>query len=200
MKDFVARLDKLDPQVRVVLVMVQCYSGGFANCIFNEGDAKKGVTGANRCGFYATVHNRPAAGCTPDIDEENYQEYSSSFWSAICGQTRTGQPVAPPDYDGDGRVSFAEAHAYTVLTSNTIDIPVKTSDAFLRAVSKTKDDNLQDLITSGRLVRHARAIGHAGRAFCPAGSVRGARAKRRRTNQGGPRAGCRVGRAARRRQ
>ena len=148
MKEFVTRLDKLDPQVQVVLVMVQCYSGGFANCIFNEGDFKKGVTGANRCGFYATVHNRPAAGCTPDIDEENYQEYSSSFWSAICGQTRTGQPVAPPDYDGDGRVSFNEAHAFTVLTSNTIDIPVKTSDAFLRAVSKTKDDNVQDLITA----------------------------------------------------
>ncbi|HEY2839911.1 MAG TPA: C13 family peptidase, partial [Pirellulales bacterium] len=147
MKDFVTRLDKLDPQVRVVLVMVQCYSGGFANCIFNEGDSKKGITAANRCGFYATVHNRPAAGCTPDIAEENYQEYSSSFWSAICGQTRTGQPVAPPDYDGDGKVSFAEAHAYTVLTSNTIDIPVKTSDAFLRAVSKTKDDNLADLVT-----------------------------------------------------
>jgi hypothetical protein len=64
-KDFVARLDKIDPEVRVVLVMVQCYSGGFANCIFNEGDPKKGVSRANRCGFYATVQTRPAAGCTP---------------------------------------------------------------------------------------------------------------------------------------
>ncbi|MBI2825320.1 MAG: hypothetical protein HYX69_11600 [Planctomycetia bacterium] len=147
-KDFVARLDKLDPRVRVVLVMVQCYSGGFANCIFNEGDPKKGISAANRCGFYATVHNRPAAGCTPDVDEENYQEYSSSFWSAICGRSRTGQPVDPPDFDRDGHVSFLEAHAFTVLTSNTIDIPVKTSDALLRAFSKTKADEMADLVTA----------------------------------------------------
>ena len=108
-KEFVTRLDKLDPDVHVVLVMVQCYSGGFANCIFNEGDPSKGMSAANRCGFYATVHNRPAAGCTPDIDEENYEEYSSSFWAAIAGHSRTGQMVEPRDCDADGRVSFAEA-------------------------------------------------------------------------------------------
>jgi hypothetical protein len=146
-KDFVSRLDKLDPGVRVVLVMVQCYSGGFANCIFNEGDAKKGVSAANRCGFYATVHNRPAAGCTPDVDEENYQEYSSSFWAAICGHSRTGRPIASGDCNADGCISFAEAHAYAVLTANTIDIPVKTSDAFLRTFSKTKADGTPDLVT-----------------------------------------------------
>ena len=108
-KDFVARLDRLDPNVHVVLIMVQCYSGGFANCIFNEGNPKKGVSPAHRCGFYATVHNRPAAGCTADIDEENYQEYSSSFWAAIGGHSRTGQSVQAVDSDGDDRISFAEA-------------------------------------------------------------------------------------------
>ena len=140
MKDFAAKLDKLPESVPVVLVMVQCYSGGFANAIFKDGDSKTGLTRANRCGFYATVHDRPAAGCTADIRDENYKEYSTSFWSAICGRSRTGQTVAPPDYDGNGRVSFAEAHAYTVLESDTIDIPVKTSDAFLRAFSTSKPD------------------------------------------------------------
>jgi hypothetical protein len=127
--------------------MVQCYSGGFANCIFNEEDPKKGVSAANRCGFYATVHNRPAAGCTPDVDEENYQEYSSSFWAAMCGHSRTGQPIEPRDCNSDGCISFAEAHGYAVMTANTIDIPVKTSDAFLRAFSKTKADRIPDLVT-----------------------------------------------------
>src|SRR5690606_27017127 len=37
--------------------------------------------------------------------------------------------------DGDGKVSFAEAHAYAVITSKTIDIPIRTSDAFLRKYS-----------------------------------------------------------------
>ena len=147
-KDFVARLDRLDPNIHVVLIMVQCYSGGFANCIFNEGNPKKGVSPAHRCGFYATVHNRPAAGCTADIDEENYQEYSSSFWAAMCGHSRTGQMVQAVDSDGDGRISFAEAHAYALLNSNTIDIPVKTSDAFLRAFSKTKADGIPHLATA----------------------------------------------------
>ena len=114
-KDFVTRLDKIDPAVHVVLVMVQCYSGGFANCIFNEGDPKKGVSRANRCGFYATVHNRPAAGCTPEIDEENYQEYSSSFWAAIGGRTRLGEALAVADCNVDGQISFAEAHAHCAV-------------------------------------------------------------------------------------
>lgn len=147
MKDFAAKLDKLPESVPVVLVMVQCYSGGFANAIFKDGDAKTGMSAANRCGFYATVPDRPAAGCTADIRDENYKEYSTSFWSAICGRSRTGQVVAPPDYDHNGHVSFAEAHAYTVLASDTIDIPVKTSDAFLRAFSKTKADKMPELLT-----------------------------------------------------
>src|SRR5262249_44599783 len=115
---------------------------------FNEGDPQKGISPANRCGFFATVHNRPAAGCTPDIDEENYQEYSSSFWAAIGGHSRTGQTVAPRDCNADGRISFAEDHGFTLLNSSTIDIPVKTSDAFLRAFSKTKADDMPDLITA----------------------------------------------------
>ncbi len=132
--EFAAELDKLPAAVPVVMVMVQCHSGGFANLIFDGGDPANGVSDHDRCGFFATVHSRPAAGCTPDIDEEDYREYSSDFWAAVHGRTRTGTPVPPPDFDGDGRVSFAEAHAYVQLHSDTIDIPVKTSDAFLRSV------------------------------------------------------------------
>lgn len=147
-RDLVGWLDKVPQQVSVTMVMVQCYSGGFANVIFNEGQVAKGLSGANRCGFFATVHDRPAAGCTPDIAQEDYKEYSSPFWAAIFGQTHRGQPVAPPDYDGDGRVGFAEAHAYSLLTSDTIDISVKTSEALLRAYSKTQIPTAPDLLTA----------------------------------------------------
>jgi hypothetical protein len=99
-----------------------------------------------RCGFYATVENRPAAGCTAEINEENYEEYSSYFWAALVGHRRTGAPVDKPDYDGDGRVSFDEAHAFAVLQSPTIDIPVKTSDAALRAISKLQSQEHQDFL------------------------------------------------------
>lgn len=151
MKEFAGHLDRLDPQVSVVVVMVQCYSGGFGNLIYQQGDPQKGLAAGNRCGFFATVQNRVAAGCTPDINEENYREYSSYFWAAISGKTRTGKEVAQPDFNGDGFISFAEAHAYTVLQSTTIDIPTKTSGVFLRSVSgfkpnakKSKPDNAQE--------------------------------------------------------
>lgn len=146
MSDFTKRLDKLPVETPVVLVMVQCYSGGFANVIFKDGDPKKGMAKHLRAGFFATVHNRVAAGCTPDIREENYQEYSTNFWEALCGKTRLGASIEKPDFNGDGTISYAEAHAHVILTSDTIDIPVKTSDAFLRHYSRTqttkgKEDN-----------------------------------------------------------
>jgi len=146
-RDFVARLDKLPADTPVVLVMVQCFSGGFANVIFEQGDPDKDLSNSRRCGFYATVHTRPAAGCTPDINEANYREYSTYFWEAIYGRTRLGDPVTRPDYDGDGRVSLAEAHGYTIIHSDTIDIPVKTSDELLRKFSKTSDKKIKDLLT-----------------------------------------------------
>ena len=135
-RDLVKRLNKLPKEKPVVMVMVQCYSGGFANVIFKDGDPKKGLSEHARAGFFATVQDRVAAGCTPDIREENYREYSTSFWEALCGKSRLGKPVRKPDFDGDGKTSYAEAHAHVILTSDTIDIPVKTSDAFLRKFSK----------------------------------------------------------------
>ncbi|MFP6855469.1 MAG: hypothetical protein VB980_06770, partial [Opitutales bacterium] len=103
---------------------------------FKDGDPKKGMADHSRAGFFATVHDRVTAGCTPDIREENYQEYSTNFWEAICGKTRLGANLEKPDYNGDGKISYVEAHAHVIISSETIDIPVKTSDAFLRHYSK----------------------------------------------------------------
>ncbi len=134
-RDFTQRLDKIPGDVPIVMVMVQCYSGGFANTIFEGGDPSKGPTTHPRAGFFATVHDRTAAGCTPDINEANYQEYSSEFFAALCGTDRMGHSVEKPDYNHDGVISFNEAHAYAIIHEITIDIPVKTSDALLRKYS-----------------------------------------------------------------
>lgn len=133
--EFVAWLDRIERDVQVVLVMVQCYAGGFAHTIFEQADADLGLSRHARCGFFAQVHDRGAAGCTADANEADYEEYSSYFWGALGGHTRTGEPIKTADYDGDGKVSFAEAHSYAVLESNTIDIPVRTSGALLRCYS-----------------------------------------------------------------
>ncbi len=137
-----ANLKKLPDDVAVVMVMAQCYSGGFAHAIFNDTSSEAGTFDQQVvCGFFATVSSRESAGCTPDINEENYDEFTSHFWAAIRGQTRMGKPVLNCDIDGNGRVSFDEAYAYTILTSQNIDIPMKTSGAFLRERSRFQDDD-----------------------------------------------------------
>jgi hypothetical protein len=128
-------LDGLPRDVEVVLVMGQCYSGGFANVIFNRADAKQGLSPAARCGFFSQLYDRPAAGCVADLDDEEVHEYSSYFWAALGGKTREGAGVAA-DFDKSGAVSLAEAHAYAVIESDTLDVPVRTSEALLRAYSR----------------------------------------------------------------
>ena len=134
MKTFSEWLDRLPDGVPVVLVMAQCYCGGFANTMFEGGNPKKGPSKSVRIGFFAQRNDLPAAGCRPDI--ENDEEYSSYFWGAFLGQSRTGKLAEEVDCDQNGRVSLNEAHAYAVKASNTIDIPLKSSDIFLRHYSR----------------------------------------------------------------
>ena len=116
--------------------MVQCYAGGFAHTIFQEADAKKGLSKSARCGFFAQRHDRAAAGCTPDANEADYEEYSSYFWAALAGKTRDGKAMTTADYDNNGQISFAEAHAYAMIECDTIDVPVRTSGALLQQYSQ----------------------------------------------------------------
>jgi hypothetical protein len=134
--EFDSWLDRFPRDVEVVLVMVQCYAGGFAHTIFQDADAKKGLANYARCGFFAQQHDRAAAGCTPDANEADYEEYSSYFWGALAGKARDGKTAVAADYDGNGQVSFAEAHAYAIIECDTIDVPVRTSGALLKQYSE----------------------------------------------------------------
>ena len=140
------RLDRLPSGVSVVTFMVQCHAGGFAKLANEHGDADADISKQDRCGFFATVYSRPAAGCTPEIDEANYEEYSTYFFAALAGRSRTGQTIDLPDYNRDGIVSFDEAHAYTILSANTIDLPIKTSDEYLRKVSEFGSGSSKELL------------------------------------------------------
>lgn len=147
MFDFTSLLDRLSSKVNVVLIMVQCHAGGFADVIFSNGRAGPRLSNARRCGFFATTSDRNAAGCTADISEDDYRDYSTYFFAALDGKTRTGQSVMTPDFDRDGRVSLAEAHAYTLLNADTIDLPLTSSDVLLRQFSRTRGDGLLSLDT-----------------------------------------------------
>jgi hypothetical protein len=152
-------LDELPRDIEVVLVMGQCYSGGFANVIFNGADAKLGLSPAARCGFFSQLYDRPAAGCAADLDDEDVHEYSSYFWAALGGKTRDGAAVTA-DYDKSGAVSLAEAHAYAVIESDTLDVPVRTSEALLRAYSRLGGPfELKEGPTAGAAVDEVEAEG-----------------------------------------
>ena len=140
MKQFVKQLDKLDPKTEITLLMVQCFSGGYANVIYKDGDPANGFNDHARAGFFSTISTRMAAGCTAEIDEADYHEFSTAFFEALTGETRTGKTVDKADYDHDGKVSYAEAFGYTMLNSPTIDIPFCTSDQLLRDKSRYSKD------------------------------------------------------------
>ncbi len=131
-------LDRLPAETRFITMMSQCYSGSFANIIYKGGNPKQGIALQTRCGFFATIKTEPSVGCTPEVNEADYRDYSSSFYAGLSGRDRTGQPVTSADYNQDGRVSYAEAHAFAKVEEQTSDLPISTSEAWLQRQSSHK--------------------------------------------------------------
>ncbi|MBT9313247.1 Caspase domain-containing protein [Leptothoe kymatousa TAU-MAC 1615] len=125
-------LDQLPPDQPFVTMMAQCFSGSFANLIYEQGNPENPVALQTRCGFFATVAERPSVGCTPAVNEADYRDYSSSFFAGLSGLDRTGQPVESADYNNDGVVAYAEAHAFAKVDEETTDWPVSTLEVWLQ--------------------------------------------------------------------
>lgn len=132
-KQLAQMLDQMPRQTPIVAMMAQCFSGSFANFIYEGGDPKRPVALQTRCGFFATINALPSVGCTPEVNEADYRDYSSSFFAGLSGRDRTGKTVASADYNKDGRVSYAEAHAFAKVDEKSIDLPISTSEAWLRS-------------------------------------------------------------------
>ncbi len=146
-REFVGWLDKLPTELPVVMVMAQCYCGGFSHTIFEDLNDKKEVDSHLRAGFFAQQHDLPAAGCRPDIEHD--EEFSSYFWGAIAGRSRNGVPITGVDADGNGVVSFAEAYAHAV-------IPLRTSEVFLERYSKLPVQRMREGTEEGKASAEAR--------------------------------------------
>jgi hypothetical protein len=130
-KELAKMLDK-SPQKPVVMMMSQCFSGSFANFIYEGGDPKRPVALQTRCGFFATIKTLPSVGCTPEVNEADYKDYSSSFFAGLSGRDRTGKKVASADYNKDGKISYVEAHAFAKVDEKTRDFPISTSESWLQ--------------------------------------------------------------------
>lgn len=157
-------LDDFDPEVEVVMIMAQCFSGGFARTLFHSADPKRAWSPARRCGFFSQRHTLPSTGCTPLVDETEYEDYSTHLLQAIRGADAEGTTIHA-DIDGDGQVSMREAHAHAMLTADSMDVPLTTSDMLLRKFSKIGDiPEASDDETSGESPGFFRSLFGGGKA------------------------------------
>ncbi len=157
-RQFATFLDRLPPTKPVVTVMVQCYAGAFANSILYEnGDPQAKIAERNRCGFFATTKHLPSVGCTPEVNEADYRDYSSSFFAGLSGTNRIGQRVASADYNQDGRVSYLEAHAFAKVDEQAADLPISTSESWLQSqLSEAATANLFERQSLSKLLATVR--------------------------------------------
>jgi len=137
--DLAADIQPIPKANPVVVVMVQCFSGGFANLLFADGNPKGEVVDRDICGFFSSVAQRMSAGCQPTTNESDYHDFSGYFFAALTGTTRMGTMLAKPDYNHDGKVGMNEAFAYSLIADVSMDTPVCTSDAFLRRFVTMED-------------------------------------------------------------
>jgi hypothetical protein len=107
-----AELARLPAGVRVVAVMSQCFSGGFAHLL--EVGARGGLPSGDVCGYFASTADRPAFGCYPEAAADDRVGHSFALFDAL---STSG--------------SLAAAHAEVLVRDQTPDVPLRTSDAFL---------------------------------------------------------------------
>ena len=140
-RDLAREISVVPAKTPVVVVMAQCFSGAFGNLIFQNGDPGAPLIAETRsiCGFFASIPQREAAGCTPEINEANYHDFTGYFFAALGGKSRIGATVTGADFNHDGVVGMDEAFAYALIHDESIDTPVCTSDVFLRRFVKMPD-------------------------------------------------------------
>jgi len=141
-RDLAAAIAPISKKNPIVLVMVECFSGSFANLILDSGNPNGDAVDRPICGFFASIPIRMSAGCTPTTNEAEYKDFTGYFFAALTGTSRLGKPIAGADYNKDGKVGMNEAYAYTLINDDSIDTPNCTSDAFLRRYVTTEDKDV----------------------------------------------------------
>jgi thiol-disulfide isomerase/thioredoxin len=105
-------LAQLDPGVRVVALMSQCFSGGFADLM--SAHLTGGQPRGDVCGYFSSTADRPAYGCYPEsLGPENIG-HSFDFLQALR--------------DGLG---FPDAQAAVLVADRTPDVPLTSGDVYL---------------------------------------------------------------------
>jgi hypothetical protein len=130
-EDFDQILDKAPKDTTIRFVFPQCFSGAFHNLIYQNPWSHE-LAEQNRCGFLAQSPFNESEGCTLSVNAREYNDYSTYFFAAVAGQTRTHKLLASnPDLNHDNKLSYREAHLYVLLNSTSKDLARSTSEVFL---------------------------------------------------------------------
>ncbi len=112
-EEFRRWLAALPEGVRVVSLMSQCYSGAFANAIYDLEDPA--LVSGEFCGYFSSSAERPAYGCYPENRGKDGVGHSARFFEALRLHG-----------------NLAAAHERVLITDRTPDVPNRSSDHYLR--------------------------------------------------------------------
>jgi thiol-disulfide isomerase/thioredoxin len=104
----------LPPGMRTVMVMSQCFSGSFANAMFDVADAEPS---GEVCGFFSVPKDLQAYGCYAEGRDRDRIGHAFRFIQALDRQSTT-----------------SSAHTEVLVTDTTPDVPIRTSDAYLESI------------------------------------------------------------------
>ena len=102
----------LPARVRVVSLMSQCFSGGFAY-LYDLHSLAQLASGA-ACGYFSSTADRPAYGCYPEVRGVEQVGHAFEFLQALA---RNGR--------------FAGAHDRVLLSDQSPDVPLRSSEVLL---------------------------------------------------------------------
>jgi len=111
-KELAGLTGQLDPGVRVVALMSQCFSGAFANLMSVR--TREGQPSGAVCGYFSSTPDRPAYGCYPENRGKDNVGHSFHFFQAL-----ESSPALP------------QAHLDVLATDRTPDVPIRTSQVYL---------------------------------------------------------------------
>jgi thiol-disulfide isomerase/thioredoxin len=128
----------VDPRVRIVMLMSQCFSGSFANTIY--ADPKNDKPQENICGYFASTADRPAYGCYPENRGKDGVGHSFHLLEAaeVLG-------------------SLPESQLRTLVTDDSPDVPHTTGNFYLhRLIEKyAKSQNREPSEVADELIASA---------------------------------------------
>lgn len=150
-------LSRLPQSVRVVSLMSQCFSGGFA--YLHEARERSRTPSGRTCGYFSSTPDRPAYGCYPEVRGQKAIGHSFKFLSALARRGR-----------------FSAAHGEVMIEDDTPDIPLRSSDVYvaeqLANATPTSqneadivDPILRDGLARGKFAREAQLIDRIARVY-----------------------------------